>query len=582
MAKKTDEDYVKYVLKCLTEAKDATDHIHKRWRELWQLFQCKQDWSDKADWQCKAFMPKIPTQIERAAGEVKRAIMQLRKLFKFELDDHEEREAIQQLEEQRYNTDDPNEIGDIMQEIRRVKDRIKLRTDRMIVRERQFKQELADTNLMSIYSAMIEPAFLLGLGIPKVLWDTKKKRPVYENVDALNFWISPDYMPSQERPKYDIERQEIDLATLRKRAKVKGSQYRKAEVAKIESDYTGPEDRVKEQQRRGLGQYTKSSGKVELIQFWGDVIHEDDKKIEENVLLVVANRQYLIRKQANPFKHKKNPYILTTPKPYPHRGLAGKSLVDSQVSLQYLYNNIVNMIADGMNWTVNPMYEANVTDLAEPTALTAIWPGKVMKVNTTNQQPAIREVRTAPKEKGPLELLSFIDREMQEATSVTEYVSGLTGKKTKTKGEVDTKTSQSKSSFDTIARDLEQNSIKPLLEMSYDLYVQFKRWEPREGNYIFVVGGLSLLVMQKEQVERMGQVLALALKSPDIAQRTDIDDLWKKYLSLFNLQDVHKEPEVSQQVLRPEQEQGLEQKAQQDAKAQVSRMNPREIMRLAG
>jgi hypothetical protein len=79
----------------------------------------------------------------------------------------------------------------------------------------------------------------------------------------------------------------------------------------------------------------------------------------------------------------------------------------------------------------------------------------------------------------------------------------MPSQQSKTLGEVQLKTMESRGLFDTIARDLERNSIKPLLEMSYSLLVQFAGFPEIEGRYLFSVGGLSLLLMQKEQNIRL-------------------------------------------------------------------------------
>lgn len=583
--KPTEEYYVKYVEDCWKEGQDAAKPRRKVWEELWQLYQNKQDWSNKQGWQSKAFIPKTFMQVEKASGEVKRAVIQTRKLFKLELDDYKDSQVLAELEEQLRLDTDADGMGDLKLAIEEVKTRIDLRKNRMMIAEKGFKRSLRRTNLTNIYSEMVKVAFLLGLGVPKVLWDEKNDRSKYENVDIVNLSISPDYMPFQEeRPKYIVERQEQDLAAFLRKAKrenKKGSSspWIMKEIKKIEED--APIDkRMKERQRRGLGDYKPVSKKVELKQFWGDVISEDGKDIEENVLMVVANKKYLVRKQPNPFRHKKLPYILTMPLVFPHRGTDGTSLIAPQVKLQYLLNNIVNMYVDNLNFSINKVYEANPTDFMNPQALTAIYPGKILKKNVDGQ--SLFEVKTAPVGSDALKAIELIDRFQQEGSNVTEFVSGMPGKKSKTLGEVQLKTAQSRGLFDVIARDLEENSLRPLLEMSYDLYVQFSDYEPREGNYIFSVGGLSLMIMQKELVDRVGQVLTMALQSPVLDKMTDTADLWKKFLSIYNLSDVYVEPETMTEKITPEQQMAVQQKAEADAKREVAGMSEEQIMKVAG
>jgi hypothetical protein len=582
MAKVDDQFYIDYVLHRKKEADDAVEPIRKQWKELWQLYQNKQDFSRKQSWQSKCFIPKIFMLIEAISAEIKKAVIQPKKLFKFELDDSEEQNEISQINEQIIDLDAQEpQMAEILGELeirkQKLEARIEVRRKRMAQRERAFKQELANSNLANVYSLMIKTAFLLGMGVPKVLWDSVKKRVKLENVDVFNHSIDPTFMPFQEdRPNYQIERQMMPLARLRKLAKNKP--YRRKEVKKLEDDVKKLETQAEENRRKGLGQHGRAIRQVEVLQFWGDVIHKDDDRIEENMMLMVANGKYLIRKHKNKYGHGLPPYIPTMPIPYPHRGNAGISLVQPMAKLQYAYNNIINMWLDNLNFTVNKAFTYDPNKLQSPKEMTAIYPGKKIAVNGEN---AVKEVQVTPLKRDSLMVLNQLDREIQEGTRVTESVSGMGSKKKKTLGEIELNTAQSKGLFEVIGRDLEQNSLKQVLEMSYDLYSQFKEWEEREGNYIFVVGGLSLIITQQQITERLGQVISMALGSP-LGELTDIKDLWQRLLTVYNLQDAYKEPQSHVQQLRPDQSQALQDKAEQDAKQTVANMPPEQIMKMTG
>lgn len=576
----TDEYYVEYVEKCWKQHEDAMRDTHKLWKEEWQLYQSKQDWSDKQGWQSKCFIPKTLTTVERAAGEVKRAVFQTEKLFKFQLNDAKEQEQIQQLEEASLDLRDAEQLARIQQQIKLIKRRIDVRKRRMQMRERQFKQTLSETNFAGVYSEMMKPCCLLGVGIPKVIWDTGKDGLKFEHVDAMNFAISPDFVPYQkDRAPFMIERMEESLASFRSRTK-KNKNWKKKEIKKIEEDAKKLDRFHDARIRKGYGDYTDINKKVELKYFYGDVIDKNEDKVEENMLLVVANGKYLVRKHENPFDHQRQPYIPTIPIVYPHRGTHGTSMVQPIVRIQYAINNIVNMIMDNLNFSVTRMFEYNPDDLMNPSAMNAIYPGKTIPVNTLNGAQAIREVTVSSMKRDILYFYELLERERQEATSITEYNTGLPGKKSKTLGEIELKTAESRGLFDTIGRDLELNSLKPLLEMAYDLCSQFKGWERREGNYTFVVSGLTVMLMQRELSQQIGQILGMALQSPILNQMTDVQDLWKQFLATYNLSNVYKDPMGNQQPLMPEQKQALQQKAEQDAKATIQRMSPEQRQRL--
>jgi len=155
--------------------------------------------------------------------------------------------------------------------------------------------------------------------------------------------------------------------------------------------------------------------------------------------------------------------------------------------------------------------------------------------------------------------------------------------KQKTLGEVKIKTAESRGMFDVIARELEENSIKPLLQMTYDLYAQFAKWPKREGKYQISVGGISLLLMQQQQTERLAQIFMLALKNETVGQMTDLPDLYKKILGIYNLSDVYTEPVAAGAAtgeLTPAQGKMVEERAVGDAKRDIGQMSPQNITRI--
>lgn len=552
----TEVEKVLYIQQCKNEADEAAKDRRKAWKELWNLFQGKQDYKGKMDWQAKAFVPKLWNKIEKASAEVKRALLQIDKLFKFVLDDEVDDDAKEGAK---------NDMPDI---------------------EKKFKRKIDKSNLANIYSEMCKAAFLLGLGVPKVLWDYEKKNVTYENVNIQNLSISPDFKPFQDdRPKYVIEEQEMDLAALKRKAQkvnkeAEADVYDMTAIDTIEEDFKDIEKKARERQQTGQGQFTPVSKKVLLWQFWGDIVPKEGDDIKENQLIVVANKKHIIREQDNPFKHQRPPYIFSFPLVYPHRGIAGISLVEPTANLLYIYNNVLNLFVDNLNFTVNKMYQYDPNILMNPQNVLTVYPGKTIPVNSLSQD-AIKEIITTPAFREAIMALETLGREIDEGTMVTEFLTAMPSKKTKTLGEIQIKTAESKGMFDTIARDLERNSIKLLLEMSYSVCVQFGGLSEIEGKYIFKVGGLSLLLMQKEQVEQISQTLMMALKYPQLEKITDINDLWKKHLGIFNLSDVYIEEEKEQSV-SPETMQGIEAKAIKDAKAAVSQLGPEEALRRAG
>ncbi len=555
---------VKHILELKKEAADATRDRRLVWAELWQLFQNKQDASRKQAWQSKVFIPKVFMAILRASSLIKQAVLQAPKLFKFLLDDDGF--------EKKLGLQSGNEEADQKLEQAKAEER-----KRLLKSEKKFKRYLGKSNFVNAYSEMIEVAFLLGLGCIKEVWEGGKL--IFQNIEVAKIFIDPDYRPFQDdKPGYIIEEDEKSLTALKKLAKDVNKQakaggkpaiYDMSEIKNIEEDWKKLSEAAEERRSKGLSDYKKVNKRISLLLYWGDVIDDDTGDIDEDQFLVIANEKYLIRRQPNPFASKRPPYILTFPIVYPHRGISGISLVEPMVKINYAYNNILNMYIDNLNFTVNKMYEVNTNNLSNPQSLGLIYPGKLIK--KTSDLPAMTEVFKTPVSDDALKALNILDQEVQAGTAVTEFVSGISGK-TKTKAEFEGKVAASQGLFDVIGRDIERNSIKPALEMARDILIQYSDLaKDLDGEYDIQVGGVSLLLIQEKMQQWIGQVLAIALQNPHAQAMTDIGELWFRFLTVLNLQDVYIDPEETGGK-------NIEAVAQQKAKEAVGEMSDKEIM----
>ncbi|KKL61149.1 hypothetical protein LCGC14_2198220, partial [marine sediment metagenome] len=483
----TKQEEINYILTLRREADDATRDRRLAADELWTLYQNRQNYSRKKDWQSKIFVPKIFMSVEQATAIVKRAIMSPKRLFKIEPISPDDEVAKEKLKD----------------------------VDRVL------KRHLKESNFATSYAETMKEAFLVGVGVPKVLWEGGLR---FVNVPTSKFFRDPDWQAgSFEPPKYDIEEKEMDLSELKDMAKrintdAGRSIYNMAEINKIKEDQRDIEHETEERIRRGISQHNKVDKRVVLTEFWGTLVDKKTNKVKKNQLRVVANQRLIIRSQDNPFEPQRSPYVPTTPIIYPHRGIWGISLVEPIVKMQYAYNNIINLGIDNLNFSVNKIFEYQPSNLVNPRSLTQLYPGKLVAKHSS--APAIQEVRTSGLGQDSFMVLDLLQSEMQKGTAITEFLLGTAGK-SKTATEAELKTAQAQGLFDTIARDIETNSLALIIQMSFDRLIQFGVIpEELRGKYKFDVGGLSLLLVRREQTERIQQVLGLALQSQTVAQMT--------------------------------------------------------------
>jgi len=597
-----DKDFlVKYILDCKKEAEEATTTIREQWRELWELYQNKQDYSKKASWQSQTCIPKILMAIARMCLMIERATLQLSKLFDIELDDEfvlpiksmirrakkdvskakisahkvyvhtgkvlnllenaQEKvpgaeQVILKQQEMIQQADDA--VTSAKEKLMELEDQLNEFKEESAEDDKRYKAHLKKTNFSPALGEMIIPSCLLGLGIIKRLF--KNKRLNFETKDNQNIYIAPDYQPSQEEPpRYLIEEKPemllCDLIEMAREANnsltnsgEQGMVFDMTEIENITDDTTDLENQSQKNEQRGLDEHKSVSIKVNVLEFWGTVVSKDGKEKNANRLMMLANEKYLIRNQENPFDEpiKRPPYETCVPMPYPHRGLSGSSMVQAEIKLQYTLNNLLNMAIDNLNFTTNTMFEYDPLNLKEPERMTRIFPGKLIQTKSGMKGPVISQVITKGITNDFFKIFEITAKEIQEGTAVNEFLTSMPSKSAKTLGEIEIKTAESHGYFDVIARKIELNTIRVLLKNSYAMLCQFTTEFKNLERYQFKVGGLSLLLLQKQQVEYLVQALSLALQYPQLMEKTNIKDLWERLLSIWNLDDAHREEDTSQ------------------------------------
>jgi len=602
----SDKTYlIDYVIKCKKEAEQATTTLREGWKELLQCYQNVQDYSKKGAWQSKLFIPKIFMAIERSSLLIERAILQTSKLFSMELDDEfslplksklrnakkrikrarkqfvksgeDLKQQIQELEQS--NMDDiarefafsiiednirseESKVQAIEEEIESLEEELEDYGDELQEDEERFKAHIKKTNFSAAYGETVKPSCLLGFGCTKRSFEPGKKRLKYDSKDIFNLYIAPEFKPFvDDRPRYLVDYFEMELADLIETAEDTNKQCQKEgqeavydidEINKISEEFNKQQLDTQENKRKELDEHIHVNKKVGILQFWGDVVSEDSREKKKNQLLMIANEKFLIRSHDNPYSSGKIPYEFTIPIVYPHRGVAGVSMVANQVKLQYTLNNIVNMVIDNLNFVVNKMFEYNPYDLQDPTTMMRIFPGKTIATRVHGN--AVNPVKTDPISADVFKTLEIIIKELQEGNAITEFLTAMPGKQAKTLGEIEIKTSESHGYFDVIARKIEMNSISKILYNSYEMLAEFISDYKHVERYQFNVGGLSLLLLQKQQVEYLVQALSIALKYPNLAQWTKLREIWERLLSIWNLDEAYNDSDEEEQIMQQQQQ----------------------------
>jgi hypothetical protein len=116
---------------------------------------------------------------------------------------------------------------------------------------------------------------------------------------------------------------------------------------------------------------------------------------------------------------------------------------------------------DDLSWRVNKLREMNRMHLEDPTDV-AMFPGKTVfrSDSAPPGQPVVKEVYTSPSTTETLGTLQHWDQRRENSSFVNQFVAGQRGTRTQiTKGEVEMKTGQSMTIFDSIGEDIEEGAV---------------------------------------------------------------------------------------------------------------------------
>ncbi len=552
---------VEYVLACKRESEEAYLDRRAKADEGWQVYRGIQDFSKKADWQSKCFIPKMATAIDKAVALVKRALIGTKAFFTVESESHPEKcEAVKKLVDFWLTRSDfktkfvqalfPGMITGWA--VQKYYWSIEKKLERQLITETEVDE--------------------FGTPITTQKWD-KVERLVsglkIKNVSNYNFYIDPTAKELNfADSRYTIERVEMDLAELKqmvadeKDLPEDDRVWDAKAIDGIEADFASKSEDLDERTRNGmLPSKNPYRRKVELLEFWGDIIDDDTNKIvHRGCVCTIANSKYVIRKpEPNPFWHGKPPYVLIIPKPDSNR-VEGKSLIEDDVRMNYTMNNIVNLQVDNLSYAILKMFRVDEFT-GDQNDLYDLYPGKVFRGPANS----IEEIKMGDIPMGSFAELNFFDREIQQNTSITDPVMGMSSNKGRqTLGEVNAKTSNSMSHFDSIAFDLEDISITNIVEMTYSLIFQFMDWsepyvakilgslvipldisrlsedERRDlisGNFVFKGGGISLMVAKEEKISKLFKLLELAI-NPMMQGKYDPGKIADKVIELLGVGNV--------------------------------------------
>ena len=206
-------------------------------------------------------------------------------------------------------------------------------------------------NMRAKLKSWLRQAMSYGYGMMKLTWQFKEGEmdmPNAEMIDLFDVFYDPNGT-TVDNCRYIIHRAERSLEELKKNPNY---------TVPKDLDVTVQQDEYKVQRDAILGltkPKDKDSKKIEVLEYWGLY---DLGEGEEECLIVVANKNILLRAEPNPYQHKRKPFIKLMDIE-DISSFAGIGEIEQLASLQYELNDIRNQRMDNVTLILNRMWKVN-------------------------------------------------------------------------------------------------------------------------------------------------------------------------------------------------------------------------------
>lgn len=371
------------------------------------------------------------------------------------------------------------------------------------------------------------PVKILGMELPimkLVGWKEEKvyekveNRPEIEVLDVLDVYPDPDAR-TEKSAKAVWVRSWMDLEQVKELGAGKYPVFDPENVKKIEcgSNKTFQESRQVRSSLRGLQTGYADKNQVEILTRWG-LCDIDGDGIREEALIVIANRQYLLRAMPNPFHHQRRPVVRSVLFPVPLEWF-GVGLIEPIIPLQHELNTIRRQRLDNVNIIINRMWKVNsFADIDLETLVSS--PNGVILTDDMN---AITALETDNVTQSAYDEAAIIQQDIDNAT-VPKSVQGTpdSGRLGRTASGAQMIIGQALEKFGTAAKMVEENAIKRSIRLFFELDKQFLDDDAALEPYQFLFGGQTLAAdMLHEDVQfQMKGISEMISKEAKITQIT--------------------------------------------------------------
>lgn len=275
-------------------------------------------------------------------------------------------------------------------------------------------------NMKVKVKSWVKQALIYGTGILKLTWSFKgefgnviQDKPEAELVDLFDFFFDTKGTNAEDA-EWFIHRTYRNLEDLKD-----NDNY---DIPKeLQVEVTADEYKTQRDAIMGLSRQEASDNKkVELWEYWGKYDLNGDG-LDEDCLIVIANRKYIIRAIENPYDHKKKPFIILKDTDIPFEFL-GMGEVEPLKSLQYELNDVRNQRMDNVTLILNRMWLVDKgADVDEEDLVSQA--GGVIHTGNMN---GIKDLTTPDVTQSAYNEENIIKQDIKDTSGVTDVAKGST------------------------------------------------------------------------------------------------------------------------------------------------------------
>lgn len=464
-------------------SRDARWASKMEWDRAWNLYNGVADWSQKAEWQSKVALPRVNTAVRAGAYLLKRGLVGPRDFFATEgfgtvskqIAPTVQKMAKHHLEQGKFVN---HYVSAIMAGM--LNSLVIMKVYPSTLEANDVPTEWPRSGPLAATPRISEPsvADILGTASGQTPLSRKRRRLKinYDAVSAYDFY--PDPLGDDVHKIHTID---MDLHKFRE-IEESDPRYQKGIANLIAGEsFKDAQKEVDEASRAQQLISTSTRKRVQIDEFWGDLVDGRGVILFKNCYAVMVNEKYMaVRPRPAPYLRLgiKDPFVVAPviERPFSvwHQGF-----IESVAGIAETLTDLGNVILDGNKYASIKAFELDIDQVYNPADFqSGLFPGKVYMKRGSGQSnnPMIRDIQLGNFNPQVLELFQMLDREFQTGSGLNEFLTpqmrSRAGRVTAT--EAMSKRQDSADFFGEIAHIQEEKMVEPCIDLTYKYAVAYQ------------------------------------------------------------------------------------------------------------